>query len=163
MFTTDDDDEEEDEEKCEEQEEEMSSNNTERNTFLWVHQSEDQRKLLKKYGELVLIDATYKTTKYALPLFLLVVRSNVSYVPVAEFFVESENINNIKEALEVVKSWNKDWNPRYFMLDYSEQEYQALQQIFPDSSKYLCNFHVEQAWLRWSKQSKSMMCMILDV
>lgn len=29
----------------------------------------------------VLIDATYKMTKYALPLFLLVVRTNVSYVP----------------------------------------------------------------------------------
>lgn len=31
----------------------------------------------------VLIDATYKTTKYALPLFLLAVRTNVSYVPIA--------------------------------------------------------------------------------
>ncbi|CAH3020845.1 unnamed protein product, partial [Porites evermanni] len=42
--------------------------------FLFVHQEVWQQRLLRRYGsELVLLDATYKTTKYALPLFFLCV------------------------------------------------------------------------------------------
>lgn len=105
----------------------------------------------------VLIDATYKTTKYALPLFLLVVRTNVSYVPIAEFIVEAERTENIFEALQIIKSWNQSWDPKYFMLDYSQQEYQAVHDLFPDAAKYLCTFHVELAWLGWCEQSKILM------
>lgn len=124
---------------------------TEKNSFLFIHQSKQQ--LLKKYGELVLIDATYKTTKYALPLILLVVRTNVSYVPIAEFIVEAERTENILEALQIIKSWNQSWDPKYSMLDYSQEEYQALHDLYPDGAKY----HVEQARLRWCKQSKIFM------
>ena len=74
-----------------------------KNTFLFVHQTRDQQLLLKRYGDLVLMDATYKTSKYALPLFMLAVPTNVKYLPVAEFVVESESIDNIREALEVIK------------------------------------------------------------
>ena len=37
-----------------------------------------------------LIDATYKTTKYDLPLFFVTVRTNVGYKVVAHFIVQSE-------------------------------------------------------------------------
>ena len=41
--------------------------------LLWVHQEDWQQKLCVKYGNTIsLIDATYKTTKYDLPLFLYV-------------------------------------------------------------------------------------------
>lgn len=134
----------------EDEEDEVASNSS----FLFVHQSEDQRKLLNKYGDMVLLDATYKTTKYALPLFMVVVRTNVSYVPVMEFICENESTPCITEALALLKSWNPNWSPKFFMLDYSEQEYQALHAIFPDAEKYLCCFHMEQAWNRWTKESK---------
>lgn len=130
---------------------ETSQNNI--NTFLWVHQTESQQQLLEKYGDMVLIDATYKTTKYALPLFLVVVRTNVGYVPVAEFIIENETSESIKEALEIIKQWNPKWSPKYFMMDYSDQEYQAIHHTFPDTAKYLCYFHVEQSWMRWTRQS----------
>lgn len=53
-------------------------------TFIFVHQEPWQQKLMLKYGNtLSLLDATYKTTKYAFPLFLLCVRSNSGYIPVA--------------------------------------------------------------------------------
>ena len=42
-----------------------------KNKLLFVHQTKWQKRLLNKYGnELTLLDATYKTTRYALPLFL---------------------------------------------------------------------------------------------
>lgn len=86
--------------------------------YLFVHQHEKQARLLQRYGDMVLLDATYKTTKYALPLFFLVVRTNVGYKPVAEFICENETTNSIAEALEVLKTWNPEWTPRYFMTDY---------------------------------------------
>ena len=47
--------------------------------FLFVYMSEQQKQLLKRYGELLLIDATYKVIKYPFPLYQLVVKTNVDY------------------------------------------------------------------------------------
>ncbi|XDV36618.1 hypothetical protein PO909_006364 [Leuciscus waleckii] len=88
----------------------------------------------------------------ALPLFLVVVRTNVGYKPVAEFICENESTMAISEALSLIKKWNDAWNPNYFMTDYCEQEYQALQLVFPNTPKYLCSFHREQAWIRWTRE-----------
>ena len=53
---------------------------TNEQTFLFIHQTEEQKKLLSKYGgELCLLDATHRTTKYALFLFFIVVKTNVDY------------------------------------------------------------------------------------
>lgn len=48
--------------------------------FLFIHQTREQWKLLSCFGEMVLLDATYKTTKYALPLFM---HANAGYIPEA--------------------------------------------------------------------------------
>ncbi|KAJ8321266.1 hypothetical protein KUTeg_001124, partial [Tegillarca granosa] len=52
----------------------------------------------------------------------------------------------------IIKQWNPKWSPKYFMMDYSDQEYQAIHHTFPDTAKYLCYFHVEQSWMRWTRQ-----------
>ncbi|XP_077104634.1 uncharacterized protein LOC143757405 isoform X1 [Siphateles boraxobius] len=41
------------------------------------------------------------------------------------------------------------------MTDYSEQEMQAIAQVFPTAETHLCTFHREQAWLRWTKDGKN--------
>ena len=104
--------------------------------LLFVYQSAWQKRLLLRYGnELSLLDATYKTTKYALPLFFLVVKTNVDYQIVA-FVTESESIESITEALEIIKEWNPDYQPRYFMTDYSKEEIAALENVFPGEKNY---------------------------
>ena len=82
----------------------VEDNNTD-HLFMFVHQSEQQRQLLHRYGDMVLLDATYKTSKYALPLFIMAVRTNVGYIPVAEFVVEEEDSRSIAEALGIIKEW----------------------------------------------------------
>ena len=73
-----------------------------------------------RYGNsIVLLDATYKTTKYEMPLFFISVKTNVGYSIMANFVVQEEMIEQILEALRVVQSWNPDWKPPYFMTDYS--------------------------------------------
>ena len=121
-------------------------------TLLWVHQTDWQKQLLKKYGNTIsLIDATYK---YDLALFFICVKTNVGYSVVAEFVVQSETAESITESLAILKQWNPTWNPQYFMTDYSEAEVMALENVFPNTTIYLCDFHREQAWDRWIKDRK---------
>ena len=50
--------------------------------------------LIKRYvNEMILVDATYKTTRYTLPLMFIVVKTNVDYQTEA-----------ISEAVAVIKS-----------------------------------------------------------
>ena len=124
-------------------------------TLLYVHQEDWQKELLTQYGNtLTLIDATYKTTKYTVPLFFICVKTNVSYSVVAEFIIQSESTEQISEALAVIKRWNPTWNPNYFMMDYSDAEMSAIQNIFPSTQIFVCDFHREQAWERWVKDKK---------
>ena len=101
-------------------------------TMLFVYQSKQQKELLKKYGEeMALLDATYRTTKYVLPLFILCVKTNVDYQPVAVFVTENETLASIMEALMKIKEWNPDYTPTFFMTDYCNEEISALETVFP--------------------------------
>ncbi|XP_041350872.1 uncharacterized protein LOC121369862 [Gigantopelta aegis] len=125
-------------------------------SFLWIFQSEFQRKMLNKYGaEITLLDATYQTTKYDLPLFFLCVCSNVGYMIVGAFVIGKETKCNIQEALTIIKKWNPDWFPAFFMCDCDHREIAALESIFQGTHVYLCDFHKYQAWQRWLRSKKN--------
>ena len=124
--------------------------------FMFVHQEEWQQRLLLRYGsDLVLMDATYKTTKYAIPLFFICVHTNVGYKVVAEFFFQNKDKECIAEALIIIHGWNPTWRPKYFMVDYSTAEVNAIESVFQDVAVYICDFHREQAWQRWVKACKN--------
>ena len=104
-------------------------------TLLFVHQNAWQRRLLQRYGnDVCLLDATYKTTKYALPLFFVAVKTNVDYQIVASFVTENESTESIAEALGVVSDWNPGWCPKYFFTDLCEQEINAIETTFSSES-----------------------------
>ena len=101
-------------------------------TLLFVHQSSWQRRLLQRYGNhMCLLDATSKTTQYALPLFFLVVQTNVDYQVVGSFITQNETSACIKEALQILQGEMTGWNPKYFMTDNCEQEITAIEEVFP--------------------------------
>lgn len=100
-------------------------------TMLFVHQLAWQRRLLLRYGQnICLLDATYKTTKYALPLFFLCVKTNVGYQVVATFITQNETTKDIQEALQILKEWCPTWNPTHFMTDKCEAEINAVESVF---------------------------------
>ncbi|XP_065640911.1 uncharacterized protein LOC124805858 isoform X2 [Hydra vulgaris] len=100
------------------------------NSFLFVYQTEEMRRLLKIYGnEITLLDTTYKTTKYSLPLFFLVVKTNVDYQIVGTFICEGESTKNIQSGLAKIKEWNPNWNPLYFMVDCCAEEINAIESL----------------------------------
>ncbi len=59
------------------------------------------------------------------------VKTNVDYQVVATFVSESESTENIEEALNIIKEWNPEFQPRYFMTDYSNEEMSAIGTVFP--------------------------------
>ena len=67
--------------------------------LLFVHQTAFHRQLLKRYGNhICLLDATYRTTKYSIPLFFVVVKTNVDYQVVGSFAIQDETTHSIGEA-----------------------------------------------------------------
>ena len=83
-----------------------------------------------------------------MPLFFLYVKTNVGYIVVADFIIQGETSEKMQEALDILKSWNPQWQPNFFMTDFSEAEIQAITVSFPSTTIYICDFHHEQAWER---------------
>ena len=105
---------------------------TESNKLLFVFQHKWQRRLLKRYGEeLFLLDATHNTTKYSLPLFFIVVKTNFDYQVVAVIVCEDEKTETILEALSIVQEWNPTFKPMFAMTDYCKEEIAAIETVFP--------------------------------
>ncbi len=40
------------------------------------------------------------------------------------------------------------------MMDFSQAEMVAINTVFPTAKVFLCDFHREQAWLRWTRNGK---------
>ncbi|XP_035685999.1 uncharacterized protein LOC118422494 [Branchiostoma floridae] len=122
-------------------------------SLLFCYQAAWQRRLLHKYGQqMCLLDATYRTCRYRIPLFFLCVRTNVCYSVVGVFVPQTEKSEDIREALQVFREWNPDWQPSHFMVDFCEAEIGALEEEFPDSEVLLCDFHREKAWVEWVRK-----------
>ena len=104
----------------------------------FVHQTKFQSRLLERYGNSTcLLDATYKTTKYSLPLFFVVVKTNVDYQVVSSFVVQDETRTAITEALRIIKKRNPKWDPKCFMVDNCDEEIKSIGNIFPREYIYL--------------------------
>ena len=68
-------------------------------TLLYIQQEKWQKELTTVTS----MDATYKMTKYSIPLFFACVKTNVSYSVVAEFSFQSETTDSIYAHFEVVE------------------------------------------------------------
>ena len=53
---------------------------------------------MKKYGNCIaLLDATYKTTKYSIPLFFVAVKTNMKYMVVGSFVIQEETTSHYRD------------------------------------------------------------------
>lgn len=87
---------------------------------------------MRRYGNhMTLLDATYATTRFSLPLFFLAVKTNANYQVVAMFMLEDENTVSIGEALQIIKNANPEWEPKYYITDLDEREISAMSSLFP--------------------------------
>lgn len=99
---------------------------------VFFHQSAWQQEMLLKYGsDVCILDSTYNTSVYDLPLFALSVKTNAGYFYVATFLLLSETMDSFQEALTRLRDVNAQWRPKCFVTDFSEAQINALQSTFP--------------------------------
>lgn len=129
-------------------------------SLVFAHQTQWQRRLLSRYGtHMCLIDATYKTTVYEMPLFFLCVPANVGYFNVATFLLTDERCDSIAAGLNQILEWNRDWQPTNFLTDFHEGQISALEAVFPGcvphNTCYSEIFIIHQSTLSWNFGNKS--------
>jgi len=96
-----------------------------------VHQSVWQQRMLQLYGQDVcLLDATYNTTWYNMPLYFICVSTNVGYVNVATMLLADDKTDTIAAGLRTVAAWNPEWKPRFIMSDFSHAQISAVESVF---------------------------------
>ena len=114
----------------------------EEHTLLFAHQSTFQITLYEKYGPHgYFLDATYKTSKYMLPLFFVCVRTNVDYQIIFTFMIQDETKMCITEALSYLKKWNPSVQPCFFMTDFDAEEIRSVEEVFGNTFKKVSCLH----------------------
>ena len=109
-------------------------------TLIFCHQTSQQQRLMKRYGnQILLCEVTNLVERVPFPLFCIFVQTNVDYQLVASFIVEIRNRESIVQGLMSVKDWNPGWSPKYVVLDYSDEECDAVKTVFP--SKFNQGLH----------------------
>ena len=109
--------------------------------------------MYERYGNhMILLDATYKTTNYALPLFFVVVQTNVNFQVCCVIVLEEESTEMITKALKILKEWSPMVSPKYPFVDFDEREITSLEIVFERVKLFLFDFHREQAWHRWARK-----------
>ena len=68
---------------------------------------------------------------------------------------QHEDEISISEALGILREWNPDWSPKYFMVDFSVAEIGAIETCFPGVVAYICDFHRQQAIQHWVTAAKN--------
>ena len=112
------------------------------------------KRLYRLYApSFLLLDATYKTTKYAVPLFFAVIKTNVNFQVVCVIVLQEETEPMITKALLILKSSSSDVNPKYAIVDFDEKEISASENVFSGILVFLCDFHREQSWTRWTSKA----------
>ena len=84
------------------------------------------------------------------PCFFVTVKTSLGIGRVvATIITQDETEALLTEGLKILKQWNPQWSPTYFMMDKSSVELGAVANTFPNCIRLLCDFHRAQAWERW--------------
>ncbi|CAK8566772.1 unnamed protein product [Lathyrus sativus] len=109
--------------------------------IFWTHQ--DSINLFNTFLTVLILDSTYKTNKYTLPLFEMVGITSTEETYVVGFaFLEYEKEDNFKWALEVCQSLLKDQveMPKAIVTDRDTALMNAVSKVFPSSNALLCRY-----------------------
>ena len=112
--------------------------------------------LLRRYPDVLLIDCTYKTNKYNLPLVNLAVVSGMNTTVQAGLaFIRSEAEDSCLWVLENWKSVideEKIESPRIFLTDRSIALMRAVETTFPEADFLICRWHQNKDVLAYCRR-----------
>jgi len=112
--------------------------------------------LWHKNCDIVLIDSTYKTNRFGLPLVNIVgsTANNKSFF-IGACFMTAENIANftwLLSRLKQVYTQSDHPLPRIFITDADNALIPSIKEVFPDSKHFLCAWHINKAVQTWIKK-----------
>jgi hypothetical protein len=118
-----------------------------------VFQTAGMRKMIAKFPQIVLVDATYCTNASNYKLFSFMVTDAFGRGQfVQHAFVASESKDVMVKVLNIFKQNNPASSEiSVFMIDKDLKEDSALQEVFPNARVLLCHFHVR----KWFNTNKS--------
>ena len=111
--------------------------------IFWTHS--DSIKLLNTFHTVLIMDTTYKTNKYRLPLLEVVgVTSTELTFSVAFAYLDSEQKDNFTWALQKLKQliYQEESIPAVIVTDRDVAMLNAVHNVFPSSCNLLCHFHI---------------------
>lgn len=117
--------------------------------FIFAFQTKNQKELIKS-SRVLCLDGTHGMNQHGYHLFMLIMYHSVtgSGYPIAFLISEFKRSNTLKRWLNYLKHEHEKWNPDIFMIDDAGEEIKAVKESFPDSSVFLCHFHVLRSWRR---------------
>ncbi|XP_022642740.1 PKS-NRPS hybrid synthetase CHGG_01239-like [Vigna radiata var. radiata] len=111
--------------------------------LFWTHP--DSAHLVNSFNIVFLMDTTYKTNKYRLPLLEIVgVTSTGLTFTTAFALLSSERQNNFTWALEMFRRLllTTEGGPRVVVTDRDIALINAITNVFPKTYRMLCTFHI---------------------
>ncbi|CAG8578788.1 6134_t:CDS:1 [Scutellospora calospora] len=114
-----------------------------------MFQTKEQKELMK-FARVVCLDGTHGMNHHKYHLFTLIIKHPIvgSGYPVAFLISEFKRTSTLMEWFDFLKHENEEWRPDIFMVDDAGEEIRSSQDSFPDSSVFLCHFHVLRSWRR---------------
>lgn len=102
------------------------------------------------------MDSTHKTNKHGWKLYTVLIRNAFGFwLPGGHFFVSGEEQKIVAKGLKILKRWAKTWQSRYFLIDQSAIEENAVNRTFPgivageqNISIFYCSWHCRQTLQR---------------
>ena len=109
--------------------------------MMFVYQSKEMKNMYERFcNHMILLDTTYQTTRYALPLFFVVVQTNVNLQVCCVIVLQKESTEMITKPLKTFQQWNPMVFPKYAFVDFDEREIASLEIVFERVKVFLCDF-----------------------
>jgi len=110
----------------------------------FIFSSSNMKLLYKKFNDIILIDSTYKTNKYKLPLLVFAGINEQAQTFVFGFgFVQSEIAKNVSWVFENLFNYLGE-KPRIICSDSCLTLKKVIKDLLPETTHLLCGWHVSQ-------------------
>lgn len=118
--------------------------NEENNLRNFVFSSPSMKALYKRFKDIILIDSTYRTNKYRLPLYVIGgVNENSKTFIIGFGVVSSEEAKNVKWLLGKLFNYLED-TPDLVCTDSCTTLGKVIRELLPQTQHLLCAWHVSQ-------------------
>lgn len=103
----------------------------------------DSIRLAKQFPTVLLMDCTYKTNKFSMPLLHIVGINNCSKTfSIAFCFISQEQTRNYTWALQQLDETLDFQKPSVIVTDKEQALINAIEEVYPNSSHLLCLWHI---------------------